>query len=101
MSDARLRSEDYTGYNSTEPSPSEEQSEDTISDLGSSESEYERFGERAGTTWFQTLIHLLKGNIGTGLLGLPLAVKNAGVVVRRNTFLKLGMICFHLLSALV
>lgn len=53
------------------------------------------------TSNIDTLIHLLKGNIGTGILAMPDAFKNAGLYVGLFSTMLMGMICTHCMHMLV
>lgn len=53
------------------------------------------------TSNFDTMIHLLKGNIGTGILAMPDAFKNAGLYMGFFSTLIIGAICTHCMHMLV
>ncbi|XP_025411260.1 proton-coupled amino acid transporter-like protein CG1139 isoform X2 [Sipha flava] len=53
------------------------------------------------TSNFDTMVHLLKGNIGTGILAMPDAFRHSGWVVGLVCTTFLGAICTHCMHILV
>ena len=48
-----------------------------------------------------TIIHMLKGNIGTGILAMPDAIKNSGLLVGNLGLVIMAFICVHCMHLLV
>ncbi|XP_071522387.1 proton-coupled amino acid transporter-like protein pathetic [Panulirus ornatus] len=53
------------------------------------------------TTDCETMVHVLKGNLGTGLLAMPEAFKNSGLWVGLAGVPILGLICIHCMQILL
>lgn len=55
----------------------------------------------APTTNWETLVHLLKGSLGTGILAMPNAFFNAGLIVASVSTVLIGILCTYCLHILV
>ncbi|RLU19973.1 hypothetical protein DMN91_008532 [Ooceraea biroi] len=53
------------------------------------------------TTNFETLVHLLKGSLGTGILAMPNAFYNSGLLVGVIATILIGVLCTYCLHVLV
>ncbi|GFT60101.1 hypothetical protein NPIL_313541 [Nephila pilipes] len=57
--------------------------------------------EKKKTSNIGTFLHLLKGNIGTGILAMPIAISNFGLMAGVIGIIVLGIICIYCMQLLV
>ncbi|KAK9500843.1 hypothetical protein O3M35_002027 [Rhynocoris fuscipes] len=69
-----------------------------------SDKDYEPYDHREvshPTTYFETLIHMLKASLGTGILAMPDAFNNAGYMVATIGTLAIGFLCTYSIHILI
>lgn len=54
-----------------------------------------------GTSDLETLMHMIKANIGTGVLAMPLAFKNGGLALSAVWLWIMAIICIHCMHILL
>lgn len=57
--------------------------------------------KKEGTSCEETLMHMLKANIGPGVLAIPFAFKNAGIVVGTIGLIVMSIVCLHCIHILL
>lgn len=57
--------------------------------------------KKKGTSNLETLMHMIKANIGTGVLAMPLAFKNGGLVLSSIGLWIMAAICIHCMHILL
>ena len=57
--------------------------------------------KKKGTSNIETLMHIIKANIGTGVLAMPLAFKHAGMVFGSIWLWIMAVICVHCMHILL
>lgn len=57
--------------------------------------------KKQGTSNLETLMHMIKANIGTGVLAMPLAFKNGGLILSSVSLWIMAIICVHCMHILL
>jgi hypothetical protein len=57
--------------------------------------------KKKGTSNLETLMHMIKANIGTGVLAMPLAFKNGGLILSAVSLWVMAFICIHCMHILL
>lgn len=76
----------------------------TLTEKNPDGDEYDPFAHRETTNQYSNmgaLAHLLKGSLGSGILAMPLAFKNGGLVFGAIGTVLIGVVCTHCVHLLV